>query len=330
MLIRWKALIGAWLLTSCLAAATAFGQEMINNTFTFRLRGPCEEVVRGAPGSLYDDGTGGEEYYENGREGHTWEVLLSRETGPEVTNSQNLVVWTWCLGVEGPIELTDVAIADPFPRTSVGEPIKFVELTGLPFGVGPQTEENHGARGSVFLGPQERGMDRDGTFVVARIRVRGRFPDASGDSATARVLFSGREGTTLRFFGEFQSIDASVGGHSWITRTEGNPPLVIEDCEFTLLAAAASDFIRCDANADGRLQISDAIWILTELFVGGAATACREAADCNGDGERDITDAVYALTHLFIDGPAPPAPFPECGRIDIPVEECPPESTACS
>jgi len=325
---RQSALIGAWLLASCLAGATAFGQE-VNNTFTFSLGGPCGEIVRGEPGSVYDDGTGGQGHFESGREGHTWEVLLSRETGPNVTESVAPIFWNWSLGVEGPVEITDVAIADPFPQVSVGEPVKFVELTGLPFGVGPQTEENHGARSCVFLGPQEPGMDRDGRFVLARIRVRGRFPEVAGDSVTARVYFMPREGTAISC-SSLQELDAAVQGHMPVTRTEGNPPLVVEDCEFTLLAEAASDLVRCDANADGHVQVSDAIWMLTELFVGGATTRCRAAADCDGEGERNISDAIYALSYLFLGGPSPPAPFPDCGRIDIPVEECPPESTACS
>jgi hypothetical protein len=37
------------------------------------------------------------------------------------------------------------------------------------------------------------------------------------------------------------------------------------------------------------------------------------AANTNGDRAVDLSDAVYLLGHLFLGGPAPQAPYPECG-----------------
>ena len=81
-----------------------------------------------------------------------------------------------------------------------------------------------------------------------------------------------------------------------MTPDEGNPPLTLADCVFRLKASSVSAFVGCDPNDDGRMNVSDGI---------------------------------YTVNHLFTGGPRPPAPFPECGRVDVPVEECPPGSTRC-
>lgn len=73
-------------------------------------------------------------------------------------------------------------------------------------------------------------------------------------------------------------------------------------------------FVRGDSNADGgRPDITDAINLLTVLFIGRGEIPCREAANLNGDLEVDIADAIYLLYFLFIGGDPPPPPFPECG-----------------
>jgi hypothetical protein len=42
------------------------------------------------------------------------------------------------------------------------------------------------------------------------------------------------------------------------------------------------------------------------------APPCIDAADANDDGLVNITDAIYSLSFLVLGGPAPPAPFPAC------------------
>ncbi len=94
------------------------------------------------------------------------------------------------------------------------------------------------------------------------------------------------------------------------------------DCDDPACAADAGcpqalrEFIRCDATADGLMNVSDAIHMVRELFLGVPRSACREATDCNGDMIRDISDAVYCLAFSFGSGRAPPMPFPECGSAD--------------
>lgn len=80
-------------------------------------------------------------------------------------------------------------------------------------------------------------------------------------------------------------------------------------------------FIRSDCNADGQVDLSDAIHMLESLFVTGSVT-CEAACNANTDGAFDLSDAIFLLTHIFQLGPNPTAPFPDCG-IDLgELDEC--------
>lgn len=80
------------------------------------------------------------------------------------------------------------------------------------------------------------------------------------------------------------------------------------------LAAAGPQFRRGDVNADGSLDISDAISVLSALFSGGP-TICADASDANDDGTNDIADAILLLSTLFVPGTPPIAePSPGCGE----------------
>ena len=65
--------------------------------------------------------------------------------------------------------------------------------------------------------------------------------------------------------------------------------------------------------ADGRWNITDAVRILLVLFDSGYSLPCEDAADINDDGVVNLTDAIYSLNFLFLGGSAPVAPFPDCG-----------------
>jgi hypothetical protein len=72
-------------------------------------------------------------------------------------------------------------------------------------------------------------------------------------------------------------------------------------------------FRRGDADSSGVLNITDPIVLLLDLFLGGEAPGCLDAADVDDSGSLNVTDAVHSLNHLFLGGPEPPAPYPECG-----------------
>jgi hypothetical protein len=92
-------------------------------------------------------------------------------------------------------------------------------------------------------------------------------------------------------------------------------------------------FKRGDVNADGTLNIADAIKLLGHLFAREAAPTCQNAADANDDGTLNIADAIKILSHLFAATGPLPAPFPNCGpdptdpgklpECNFPAEKCP-------
>ena len=76
----------------------------------------------------------------------------------------------------------------------------------------------------------------------------------------------------------------------------------------------AIPFVRGDSNADGTVDISDAIATLGHLFLGGLPLRCSDAADANDDGQVDMSDAISILDFLFRGSSgAPSRPFPEPG-----------------
>jgi len=71
--------------------------------------------------------------------------------------------------------------------------------------------------------------------------------------------------------------------------------------------------LRADANGDEAVDMSDALFILNWLFLGGPEPGCLEQADVNASGDVNLADAVFELQWEFSGGPPPPPPFPECG-----------------
>lgn len=56
------------------------------------------------------------------------------------------------------------------------------------------------------------------------------------------------------------------------------------------------------------MDLSDAILTLGCKFLGAACPVCRDASDSNDDGKDDISDPIFTLSFLFLGGPAPPEP----------------------
>jgi hypothetical protein len=79
------------------------------------------------------------------------------------------------------------------------------------------------------------------------------------------------------------------------------------------LDACERPFFRGDADADGALDLTDAVRILLHLFQGGAAPPCAEAADADDGGTVSLTDAVFLLSFLFRGASPPPLPGPPGG-----------------
>ncbi|MGQ9592467.1 MAG: MBL fold metallo-hydrolase [Planctomycetota bacterium] len=79
------------------------------------------------------------------------------------------------------------------------------------------------------------------------------------------------------------------------------------------LPAGEARFVRGDADGSGGADIADAVRILLCKFAGIACADCEDAADVDDDGAANVSDPIYLLRFLFLGGPPPPAPWAGCG-----------------
>jgi hypothetical protein len=71
------------------------------------------------------------------------------------------------------------------------------------------------------------------------------------------------------------------------------------------LRVVSARFIRGNSNLDETYDISDALHVLLALFEHGDGFPCEDASDANDDGVLDISDAVFTLGCLFLGSACP-------------------------
>lgn len=105
-------------------------------------------------------------------------------------------------------------------------------------------------------------------------------------------------------------------GFDYRDYTEGSARIIANAVRPTR-AAARTHFVRGDANADGRVDVTDVIFLLDYLFRGGREPTCLDAADVDDSAEPshprpplNLGDPVYLLRWLFLGGSPPPPPSP--------------------
>jgi len=74
-----------------------------------------------------------------------------------------------------------------------------------------------------------------------------------------------------------------------------------------------SAFERGNADGTGSTELTDGVFVLNFLFLGGTAPPCDDAADVDDNGALELTDGVFLLNFLFLGGSTPPAPTASCG-----------------
>ncbi len=77
---------------------------------------------------------------------------------------------------------------------------------------------------------------------------------------------------------------------------------------------AGPSFVRGDADDNGIVNLTDAIFNLNYLFIGGVEPGCLDSADADNNNTLQLTDGIFILNFLFNGGVAPPAPGIECGE----------------
>jgi len=113
--------------------------------------------------------------------------------------------------------------------------------------------------------------------------------------------------------------DPSFGGTGWLVDD-------ISLCKFSL-GGGVKQFARGNCAADDKLNLTDAVFLLNHLFLGGSTPVCRRACDANADDAMDLSDAVHLLGFLFQGTQALPVPS-ACGAVVDPSPlDC--EADAC-
>ena len=176
--------------------------------------------------------------------------------------------------------------------------------------------------------------------VDGEIRLSGRMNNGSagGDGTVCRILRNGTEifsavtdGTVVNY-----SVDTAVssgdifdfaidsdGAGAYDPADATTINLVNDGADGTTYTITISllggdppgtPFKRGDADGVGAINLTDGVFLLNFLFLGGGAPPCADAADANDDGQLNITTGVYVFNWLFLGGPLPPAPGPNnCG-----------------
>lgn len=146
----------------------------------------------------------------------------------------------------------------------------------------------------IFLNSVARGYGDPNTIqdVISSATVPALNPLKAGRHLLMVKVFDGLYGNGFRLrFQDPTGVPIAVGRILW--DPEGRPR-----------------FHRGDPNDDGAVNITDGIFVLNYLFLGGPAPSCLEAANANDDGSVNITDGIFILNYLFLGGPAPPDPGP--------------------
>ncbi len=158
-----------------------------------------------------------------------------------------------------------------------------------------------------------------------------------GPARDVRLRTLGADG--VRFVGRYRLGQEVGGGGTGDFNGDGFDDVVLggdappgsDDATVVLLFGFGGDavFRRGDANGDGRVDLSDPVFLLNGLFSGATPPPCDDAADTNDDGRLDLSDAVFALDHLFQAGAAPPSPGPETCGVDPTEDDLVSCKTAC-
>jgi probable HAF family extracellular repeat protein len=155
------------------------------------------------------------------------------------------------------------------------------------------------ADGSVVVGvaTTDRGEE---AFVWDSARGMRALKDELGGDLTGWRLLAARRVSDDGGVVVGEGIHDGRGMEAWRAVLAASPP-------------PEGKFIRSDVDADGMVDISDAIILLEYLFLTSQALPFLDGGDANDDGRLDIGDAVYSLSFQFLGQPPPPRPFPGCG-----------------
>jgi hypothetical protein len=153
---------------------------------------------------------------------------------------------------------------------------------------------------------RKRALLGDSTSKVLKVTYRYTAPIAPGDAnPECRIAFL----NGLKGQGQPVKNVITINGRS---RSPLYHNLILRPIGIEVLIGR---FTRGNVNDDGRVDLSDAVWIVEALVpaLGGPSIACLDAGDVNGDERLELADAIFLIEYLFRSGRNPPSPFPGCG-----------------
>lgn len=123
-------------------------------------------------------------------------------------------------------------------------------------------------------------------------KISGQFPYGLTFHSGTPSYLDGIPNYTADFSFQMQVMDSSVPPKADTTRIYIS---VVEPQSYT-----------CgDANSDDDVNVSDAVYIINYVFIGGTAPDPMASAEVNCDGSVNVSDAVYIINYVFIGGNAP-------------------------
>ncbi len=104
------------------------------------------------------------------------------------------------------------------------------------------------------------------------------------------------------------NVDISgLSGGSYVDTILIHAPAAINSPEEAVvyLDVTQPDYLCGDANGDGDVNVSDAVWIINYVFVNGDPPDPLQAGEVNCDGSVNVSDAVWIINYVFVSGYAP-------------------------
>jgi FG-GAP repeat/Dockerin type I domain/FG-GAP-like repeat len=131
-------------------------------------------------------------------------------------------------------------------------------------------------------------------------------------------IFSGQDGSLMHEMSGQEAFGRSVSGAGDVNNDGRTAVIVGTNYDNTGAYEAGRAFVyvlgttdipvcyTCgDANSDQNVNVSDAVWIINYVFVGGDPPDPLDSGDANCDGTSNVSDAVWIINYVFVGGNEP-------------------------
>jgi hypothetical protein len=101
----------------------------------------------------------------------------------------------------------------------------------------------------------------------------------------------------------FNAADLETGTYTGQVVISSND---LETPEWTIpVSLTVQSYVCGDANGDGDVNVSDAVYLIEYIFKSGPPPDPLPAGDADGNGDVNIADAIYLINYIFKSGPPP-------------------------